>query len=316
MASWFYASEGKQQGPFPEGQFRDLIAQGVVRPDTLVWTEGMAGWQKAAEIPGLVGGGAPPMIPAGGPPTMGGRGNGGAAGGSLSVDFGILEFTWRSIVMLIGMCFVIPAPWVFVWYTKWIVPCVKVPGRPNLSFTGNAMALVPWFFGFIVLAIAIGFIGSQLLSNLLFLVQIVLYWLLIKWIVANLASNGQPLGLSFTGSVWAYVGWNLLFAISIITIIGWAWVAAAQMRWFCRSIEGTRREIVFKGSGLEILWRGIVAAILFSLIIPIPWVYRWIMNWFASQTELAPRGSPLGVTPSARARSLPARRRRPACRRA
>ncbi|APO49180.1 DUF4339 domain-containing protein [Bradyrhizobium diazoefficiens] len=291
MASWFYASEGKQQGPFPEGQFRDLIAQGVVRPDTLVWTEGMAGWQKAAEIPGLVGGGAPPMIPAGGPPTMGGRGNGGAAGGSLSVDFGILEFTWRSIVMLIGMCFVIPAPWVFVWYTKWIVPCVKVPGRPNLSFTGNAMALVPWFFGFIVLAIAIGFIGSQLLSNLLFLVQIVLYWLLIKWIVANLASNGQPLGLSFTGSVWAYVGWNLLFAISIITIIGWAWVAAAQMRWFCRSIEGTRREIVFKGSGLEILWRGIVAAILFSLIIPIPWVYRWIMNWFASQTELAPRGS-------------------------
>ncbi|MGY3388899.1 hypothetical protein ACVWW6_001490 [Bradyrhizobium sp. USDA 3311] len=291
MASWFYASEGKQQGPFPEGQFRDLIAQGVVRPDTLVWTEGMAGWQKAAEIPGLVGGGAPPMIPAGGPPTMGGRGNGGAAGGSLSVDFGILEFTWRSIVMLIGMCFVIPAPWVFVWYTKWIVPCVKVPGRPNLSFTGNAMALVPWFFGFIVLAIAIGFIGSQLLSNLLFLVQIVLYWLLIKWIVANLASNGQPLGLSFTGSVWAYVGWNLLFAISIITIIGWAWVAAAQMRWFCRSIEGTRREIVFKGSGLEILWRGIVAAILFSLIIPIPWLYRWIMNWFASQTELAPRGS-------------------------
>ncbi|MCJ9706778.1 DUF4339 domain-containing protein, partial [Bradyrhizobium sp. SHOUNA76] len=40
MASWFYASEGKQQGPFPEGQFRDLVAQGVVRPDTLVWTEG------------------------------------------------------------------------------------------------------------------------------------------------------------------------------------------------------------------------------------------------------------------------------------
>ncbi len=293
MASWFYASEGKQQGPYPEGQFRDLVAQGIVRPDTLVWSEGMAGWQKAAEIPGLIGGGgAPPMIPAGGPPMMGAGGYaGGGSGGSISVDFSILEFTWRSIVMLIGMCFIIPAPWVFVWYTNWIVPCVKVPGRPNLSFTGNAMALVPWFFGFIVLAIAIGFIGSQLLSNLLFIAQIVLYWLLIKWMVANLASNGQPLGLSFTGSVWAYVGWNLLFAISIITIIGWAWVAAAQMRWFCRSIEGTRREILFNGSGLEILWRGIVAAILCSLIIPIPWVYRWIMNWFGSQTELAPRGS-------------------------
>lgn len=297
MASWFYASEGKQQGPFSEGQFRDLVAQGVVRPDTLVWTEGMAGWQKAAEIPGLVGGGAPPMMPAGGPPMMGSGGYGGtgsyagAGGGSLAVDFGILEFTWRSIVLLIGMIFVIPAPWAFVWYTQWIVSCVKVPGRPNLSFTGNAMTLVPWYFGFIVLAIALGFIGSQPLSNLLFIVQIVLYWLLIKWMVANLASNGQPLGLSFTGSIWAYIGWSLLFAISLITIIGWAWVAAAQMRWFCRSIEGTRREIIFKGSGLGILWRGIVAAILCSFIIPIPWVYRWIMNWFASETELAPRGS-------------------------
>jgi hypothetical protein len=291
MASWFYASEGKQQGPFPEGQFRDLISQGVVRPDTLVWTEGMAGWQKAAEIPGLVGGG-PPMVPAGGPPMMGSGGYAGGGGeGTLAVDFGILEFTWRTLVLAIGSCFVIPVPWLFVWYTNWIVPCIKVPGRPNLSFTGSAMTLVPWFFGFIVLAIAIGVIGSTLLSNLLFIAQIVLYWLLIKWMIANLASNGQPLGLSFTGTVWAYVGWNLLFAISIITIIGWAWVAAAQMRWFCRSIEGTRREIVFKGSGLDILWRGIVAAILSSLIIPIPWVYRWIMNWFASQTVLAPRGS-------------------------
>jgi hypothetical protein len=254
----------------------------------------MAGWQKAPEAPGLTGGGAPPMMPAGGPPMMGSGGyaGSGSAGGSLSVDFDILEFTWRSIVLLVGMIFVIPAPWVFVWYTKWIVSCVKVPGRPNLSFIGDAMTLVPWYFGFIALAIALGFIGSDILSNLLFVAQIVLYWLLIKWMVANLASNGQPLGLSFTGTIWAYIGWNLLFAISMITIIGWAWVAAAQMRWFCRSVEGTRREVVSKGSGLDILWRGIVAAILCSLIIPIPWVYRWIMNWFASQTEPVPRGPP------------------------
>lgn len=295
MASWFYASEGKQQGPYPEGQFRDLIAQGVVRPDTLVWSEGMAGWQKAAEIPGLMtGGGAPPIMPAGGPPMMGSggyAGSGSAAGGSLSVDFGILDFTWRTLVMLIGSCFIIPIPWLFVWYTQWIVSCVKVPGRPNLSFTGNAMAIVPWFFGFIVLAIVVGYTGIQILSTALYIVQIVLYWMLLKWMVANIASNGQPLGLSFTGSALGYIGWNLLFAISIITIIGWAWVAAAQLRWTYRNIQGTRREIIFRGSGLGILWRGIVAAILCGFIIPIPWVYRWIMNWFASQTELAPRGS-------------------------
>lgn len=276
MASWFYASEGKQQGPYPEGQFRDLIAQGVVRADTLVWTEGMAGWQRAAEIPGLMaGGGAPPIIPAGGPPAMasaGGYGGGGYSGGgsSPSIDFEILEFSWRTIVMVIGSMLVIPAPWVFVWYLQWIVPCVKVPGRPNLSFTGNAMTLVPWFFGFVVLVIAVRFTGIQLLNTLISIVEIGLAWLLLKWMVANLASNGQPMGLSFTGPVWIYIGWNLLVAISFITIIGWAWVMVAQIRWMCRNIEGTRRDIVFKGTGLEFLWRAIVTAILCSFIIPIP----------------------------------------------
>ena len=306
MASWFYAAEGKQQGPFPDGQFRDLVAQGVIRPDTLVWTEGMAGWQKAAEIPGLVAGaGGPPAMPAGGPPimsqggyvqggyTQGGYSQAGDAngGGALSVDFGIVEFVWRSIVFLIGMCFIIPIPWVFVWYTKWIVSCIQVPGRPNLSFTGSAMAIVPWFFGAIVLAIALAYTGIQALNNLMFVVQIILYWLLIKWMVANIASNGQPLGLSFSGTIWAYIGWNLLLGISILTIIGWAWVYVAQIRWFCRNIQGTRRAVVFKGSGLEMLWRSIVAFIGFSLIIPIPWVYRWMMRWMASQTELVARGA-------------------------
>ena len=292
MASWFYAAEGKQQGPYQDGQFRDLIARGVVRPDTLVWTEGMAGWQKAAEIPGLMGGaGGPPIIPAaGGPPMTGGGGYAGS-GGTLSIDFGILEFAWRSIVMLLASIFVIPAPWAFVWYTQWIVSRVQVPGRPNMSFTGNAMTLVPWYFGFIVLVAAVYFSDIQLLNNVLFVAEIVLYWLLLKWIIANLASNDQPLGLSFSGSVWAYIGWNLLLAISFITIIGWAWVMVAQLRWICRNIQGTRREILFRGSGLEFLWRAIVAAILSAFIIPIPWMYRWMMGWLASQTELVPRGS-------------------------
>ena len=295
MASWFYASEGKQQGPYPEGQFRDLIAQGVVRPDTLVWSEGMAGWQKAAEIPGLVGGGgAPPMVPAGGPPMMGGAaytGAGSAAGGSLSVDFGIWDFTWRTLVATIGSCFIIPIPWLFVWYTKWLVSCVKVPGRPNLSFEGGAMTIVPWFFGTILLFIIAGYTGIQVLNLLASLAYIAVYWLLVKWFVANLASNGQPLGLSFSGTPWAFLGWFVLFFVSFITIIGWAWVYVAWIRWFCRNIQGTRREVVFVGSGLEFLWRSIVIAIASSFIIPIPWMYRWKMRWLASQTVLAPRGS-------------------------
>lgn len=302
--SWFYASQGQQQGPFPEAQFRSLIARGTVTPDTLVWTDGMSGWQRAGDIPGLAPGAAPrpPAVPQPRGPIAGaddqyqsgsqyqyGAGSPGGDG-SLSIDFGILEFTWRSIVFFVGSCFVIPVPWLLVWYLEWLVPCVQVSGRPNLSFTGKAMTIVPWFFGFVVLAVVVSLIGSRWLSDLMLLVQVALYWLFIKWFVANLASDGQPLGLSFSGSVWGYLGWSVLTFLSFFTIIGWAWVAVAQIRWACRHIDGGRREIVFNATGLEFLWRGIVTAIACGFIIPIPWMYRWFMQWAASQTVLAERG--------------------------
>jgi hypothetical protein len=293
--SWYFASNCQQQGPYPEAQLRDLVARGTVTADTLVWSEGMAGWQKAGEIPGLMasGGSAPPAVPqAGARPINGGAGySGGHTAGPLSVNFEIIDFTWRTLVLLIGIILVIPLPWLLVWYIKWFVPCVSVPGRPNLGFEGNAMTIVPWFFGAVVIAIAISFIDSQALRLFETIAQFALYWLFLRWFMAKLASNGQPLGLAFSGTLWAYIGWNVLAVLAIFTIIGWAWVYTAQLRWFCRNIQGTRREVVFIGTGLEFLWRSLAAGFLSLLIIPIPWMYRWIAGWLASQTVLAERGT-------------------------
>jgi hypothetical protein len=289
--TWFYAEGDKQLGPYSEEQFRNFIGRGAVTAATYVWTEGMSGWQRAGEIPGLIPAAAPRPP---GPPVMPQAGYvaasaAGASGGSLSIDFGIWDFTWRTLVLVIGSSFIIPAPWLLVWYLKWLVPCIRVPARPNLSFEGTAMTIVPWFFGAFVLLIVVAMTGSALLNNLMILVQLALYWLFLKWLVANLASNGQPLGLSFSGTIWAYLGWTILSVVSIVTIIGWAWVYAAWTRWFCQNIQGTRRAAIFHGTGLEFLWRGLVAVIASSFIIPIPWVYRWMMNWLASQTELVDR---------------------------
>lgn len=276
---WFFASQGQQQGPYPEAQFREFIAAGRVRGDTLIWTEGMAGWQKAVEIPGLMSAASGPPALAGGTPA----GIGGGGGGSLSIDFGIWDFVWRSLVFLLGAIFVIPLPWVLVMYCRWIVSCTHVPGRPNLAFTGNAVTVMWWYFGAIVLVIALNQIDIRLLNTVSILIQLGLYWLAIRWFITNLASSGSPLGLSFSGTFWAYLGWNLLAALSFITIIGWAWVYTAQMRWVCRHIEGTRREVIFTATGLQYLWRVVVVALACSLIIPIPWALRWIMRWHASQ---------------------------------
>jgi predicted secreted protein len=54
MSTWFYAKGGQKQGPVSDGELQSLISRGTVGPNDLVWKEGMADWQKASTVPGLV----------------------------------------------------------------------------------------------------------------------------------------------------------------------------------------------------------------------------------------------------------------------
>ena len=292
--SWFYASNGQQQGPFPEVQLRDLIVRGTVRADTLVWSEGMSGWQRAAEIPGLMpAGAAPPSVPQpGGPPPMsagGGSygGGGGYGGGPLAVDLPIWSFLGRIILLVIGYLLVIPAPWTGTGFYRWMASRIEVPGRPNFAFTGQPLDI--WYV-FIATAL-LNYVGiyDSTLQLLAIPVSAVLSWMLVRWLASHLSSNGQPLPIAFNGSVVTFVGWQLLMYVSFITIIGWAWVITAWMRWICRNIGGTQREVIFNGSGLEVLWRTLVFSIACAFIIPIPWMMRWYTRWYISQFALVER---------------------------
>src|SRR5262245_44999125 len=264
--SWFYAANGQQQGPYPEAQLRDLITRGMVGGDTLVWTEGMSGWQRAGDIPGLVPGGSrpPAFTQPGGPPSVA---SGGYGGGALPIDVGIWDLLWRSVVFIIGMVLVIPSPWVATWFYRWIFSRLYVPGRPNLAFTGQPLDI--WYV-FIAIGV-LTYVGSADLYYLQYLsipIQAGLYWMIIRWIATNLSSNGQQLPIAFNGSVLGYIGWQVLMYLSFITIIGWAWVITAWMRWICRNISGTHREVIFLASGLEVLWRSVVFGIACIFIIP------------------------------------------------
>lgn len=57
---WFYASAGKQSGPINEGNFGQLVREGVIQPTTLVWHDGMADWQPYANVATNV---SPPATP-------------------------------------------------------------------------------------------------------------------------------------------------------------------------------------------------------------------------------------------------------------
>jgi GYF domain 2 len=285
--SWYYAAQGAQQGPILEAELRDLVAGGVVTGETLVWTEGMAGWEKAGRIPGLMShlGSQEP----GRPPAPSNDMRGGASGiAPLSAKFGIWPLFGRALLMGIGEILVVPTPWVAVYFYRYVAENIRVPGRPNTSFIGQPMDIWYVFMGMGAL-IYVNRIDSSIVHFAILIAQGLLGWMIVRWAVSRLASNGQPLPIRFEGSPLIYFGWYLFTIVSAVSIIGWAWVLTAWMRWICRNIAGTRREVVFTGSGLEVLWRTIVFVIGCAFIIPIPWALRWYSQWFVSQFALVQR---------------------------
>ena len=53
--AWHIAENGQAAGPFSPEQLAQAAAQGRLRPDTLVWTAGMASWVAASQMPQLAG---------------------------------------------------------------------------------------------------------------------------------------------------------------------------------------------------------------------------------------------------------------------
>jgi uncharacterized RDD family membrane protein YckC len=42
--NWYYAIENDRRGPVSQAEFEVLVSNGTIRPDALVWREGMADW--------------------------------------------------------------------------------------------------------------------------------------------------------------------------------------------------------------------------------------------------------------------------------
>jgi hypothetical protein len=214
----------------------------------------------------------------------------GAPGRPLSLEVGLWGLLGRGLLFSIGVILLIPAPWVATMFFRYLVEHLRVPGRPNMRFTGR-VGDIWWVFvllGVCSYAAQVDYIPLQLLAVV---VQAFLEWMALRWLVSNLSSNGAQLPIAFKGSLWAFMGWALALTFSIVTIIGWAWVITAFLRWNCRNITGTHREVTFNGSGLGVLWRTIIWFIGTMLVIPIPWVLRWYAAWYTSQVVLVERGT-------------------------
>ena len=75
MKTWHYHSASGSSASTSEENLPELVESGTITPQTLLWTQGMAGWEPAAKVlPDLFqGAGLPPALPPGSPPPMGKR---------------------------------------------------------------------------------------------------------------------------------------------------------------------------------------------------------------------------------------------------
>jgi len=51
--NWYYESNGGQAGPVTKEEILAMVGRGELGPASLVWTDGMPGWQSVAQVPAL-----------------------------------------------------------------------------------------------------------------------------------------------------------------------------------------------------------------------------------------------------------------------
>jgi hypothetical protein len=293
---WFADRErNNQRGPVTEEEIGRLIREGTIQRETLIWTQGMSEWRQANQVEGfaaIFGPSPPPLPQASTPPPLGASavpaaplGPGSSSGvpiGALSSVLPVWGLFWRALLLVIGMLFIVPAPWTYTSFNKFLCEHTMLPDGKGLRFAGKPGDI--WYV-FIALA-ALFWIGRLPHASL---ITVPLSWIfgvvVLKWLCASTKSDDGAVQLRFGGGYWAYIGWNILLILSFITIIGWAWVSKFMMRWICRSVRGTVN-FDFTAAGVSILWRVIGLALACIFIIPVPWMIRWYTRWWISQVSV------------------------------
>ncbi len=65
MGNWHYSWNGEKLGPVPLSELQQLIDEGTLQPEDLVWTSGMGDWQPAGSVTALDFPEEPPPLPEG-----------------------------------------------------------------------------------------------------------------------------------------------------------------------------------------------------------------------------------------------------------
>ncbi|HMN74102.1 MAG TPA: DUF4339 domain-containing protein [Rhodoblastus sp.] len=295
-AYWYVGADNASKGPLELEELARLAREGVVQPTTLVWTDGMAEWTPAGSLAALTAllGAAPAAPPPPAPPPPAAQRLPGAVpsfrtapvgdvpAGPLVSTVETFPLFGRAVLAWLGNIFVIPAPWTSAMYWKYLGETTRLPNGTPFAFEGQWRDIW-WVFALQALLIYSNAVTGDH-GFLALLGGTVLPYLVLRWFCEKLrVGPGGPF-LAFKGEFLPYLGWMALIVVSFVTVIGWAWAMQYYLDWACRNVAGPVR-FSFKGRGLEILWRCVVAGFGMCLIVPIPWLLAWLTRWFVSQIE-------------------------------
>lgn len=205
-----------------------------------------------------------------------------------------------SFLLLALSLLVLPAAWGATAFLLWWTANLVFDDGTRAGFEGRAGAVWVLFAALILVSLLPSLAtsgmpreGRTTLLNLLLILLIVPFEAALKlpiyrWIIGNirLEPGGYP---RFVGAYPAYLGWSLLLVVSYCTVIGWAWVAVAMLRWFCRNIEADGYGVAFAGTGWGLLWRSGVWLVGMLFLVPLPWVLRSMYAWWAGNLVLLRR---------------------------
>ncbi len=192
-----------------------------------------------------------------------------------------LEFTgtamqalgWGLLYILLTIL-VIPAGWGVAALARWYVRNLSFSDGTHSHFEGRGGDI--WYY-FLLPALVqfIPFLGFLMAP----FVTIWVYLVILRWFFENTGEDRAG-NLRFDGTYWPLFGWYFLWVFSFLSIIGWAWVQSAMMRWICRNIYAGQDKVEFVASGWDFLWRGFALLGGSILIITIPYIWAWYIRWF------------------------------------
>jgi hypothetical protein len=286
MAGNFFFKDrsGAQNGPVSLEELATLARTGRLAPDCIVWGDGVEP-SPASAFDAL----ATAFRDAKTAAASSGR-------GPLEPFFPVWGLFWRSVVFTIGMALILPAPWVGVWFYRFVADHVALPGGRRLRLE-SSVGQSWWIFAGLGLGEILSSVRADAqagaFANLVGLgLSIWLTVRLMDWFCRSLRAEGDGLSLGFSGETYVYFGWFVLLVFSFFTIVGWAWAMKYLFRWVCAKVVGTHA-FEFIGTGWDILWRTLVLLFAMAFLIPLPWALRWFQNWFVSQIVVTPAAASL-----------------------